>query len=333
MTGKTHYRLGIMYYLVFSILPFMASMPIIKGNSKISLAAIGAAALGALIVDSDTERSMINQSNPVTFGVTKITSSLERILNRLLRFIIGFSSGYLILHNIPWIIQKFGAMDQVYFISYLIAFTCIFAGIASERFINRIPVIAIIYNTCSTTINVILSVLKRFIVLIIYATFGIALVIYNLQNGNHVMLYIFAIVILGTAVLPHRTFLHSIEGFILYSIIAVYISGIFEAPQLGTAFIVGYFSHIYLADVLTNTGVPVSVIPTILRKIGVHKRLMKFSFYRIICKVLDARLCISVMSTGTASGNVFEYIYCSLLFILTAILVISQQGILAFSLV
>lgn len=49
MTGKTHYRLGIMYYLVFSILPFMASIPIIKGNSKISLAAVGAAALGALI--------------------------------------------------------------------------------------------------------------------------------------------------------------------------------------------------------------------------------------------------------------------------------------------
>ncbi len=68
----------------------MASMPIIKGNSKISLAAVGASALGALIVDSDTERSMINQSNPVTFGVAKITSSLERILNRLLRFIIGF---------------------------------------------------------------------------------------------------------------------------------------------------------------------------------------------------------------------------------------------------
>jgi hypothetical protein len=333
MTGKTHYRLGIMYYLVFSVLPFMASIPIIKGNNKISLAAVGAAALGALIVDSDTERSMINQSNPVAIGAAKITSSLERILNRLLRFIIGFSSGYLILHSIPWIIRKFGASDRVYLITFFIAFTCIFAGIASERLIRRIPVIAVVYIACLTAVHFLMTTAKRLLVGLLYFAAALGLIIYNLQTGNHIMLYIFAIVILGTAMLPHRTFLHSVEGFILYSVIAVYISGIFEAPQLGTAFIVGYFSHIYMADVLTNTGVPVSVIPTILRKLGLHDRLMKLSFYRIICKVLDARLCISVMSTGTPSGNVFEYIYCSLLFILTAILVINQHGILAFSLV
>lgn len=333
MTGKTHYRLGIMYYLIFSVLPLMSSIPIISSNNEISLAAVGAAALGALIVDSDTDRSLINQINPITYGATTITSSAERIIKRLLRLILGTATGFLVLDNLPTIVERFGKDDKAYITAYVIAFTCIFAGITNERFIQSIPLISTVYNLFSAAIKGLLTIIKRFIILLLYLSAGIGLIVYNFKNDNEIMLYIAAIILLGTAIFPHRTFLHSIEGLVLYTVLIKYIANIFGYPGLGNAFFIGYFSHIYLADILTNSGIPVSVIPTIFKKIGIHNRLMNFAFYRVVSKVLDAKLSIEVMSTGTSSGSVFEYAYCMILFILAAILVVNNYNVLTFSLI
>lgn len=333
MTGKTHYKLGIMYYIIFSILPLMSAVPLLQGNSRITLASVGAAALGALIVDSDTERSLISQVNPVAYGTNKVVSTVEMLFNRILRLVIGTVAGYLILSNLSKITQIFGSGDKTYYIAYFTAFTCIFAGVTSERFIQRLPVISILYNVCSSAISIILTVVKSFLVFICYIAAAAGIVIYNVRHGNQVVPYIIAAIILGTVLLPHRTFLHSIEGFILYSVIAKYIFGMIHFPQLADAFITGYFSHVYLADILTNNGVPVSVLPTVLKKTGMHDRLARFSVYRAINRVLNTKLSFSVMSTGTSSGNIFEHIYCSILFILAAILILNKYNLLNFSLV
>ena len=333
MTGKTHYKLGIMYYMIFSLLPLIATVPILSGNSKITLASVGVAALGALIPDSDTERSMINQINPITAGTKSIVSSIELIFKRILRLLIGISGGFLILNNLDSIERVFGQNDKTYIIAYTVAFTCIFAGITSEKFIQRIPIISTIYNICSVVVKSISTIIRRFIVLLIYLGAGFGLLVYNLKNYNEIMLYIAAAILLGTAIFPHRTFLHAVEGFVLYTLLAKYIAVRLGYHQLGTAFSIGYFSHIYLADILTNNGVPVSVIPTVFRKIGIHNRLMKFSLYRAAARILDAKLSISIMSTGTASGCVCEYIYCTILLLLAAALVASGQNTLTFALI
>lgn len=330
MTGKTHYKLGILYYIIFSILPLAVSLPIIRGNDKISLAAIGAAALGALIVDSDTEKSLINKANPVTRGTAKITSAVELIMKRLIKLIIGATAGLLLLCNKSRIAEYFAIDNRIYIIIYLIAFTCILAGIANEGLIKRIPVLSTIYKMCSAVTRASLNMVKRFVVMLIYFSAGVYLIIYNLNNGNEIMIYIAAIIIFGTAIFPHRTFLHSVEGFILYTALAIYIAEIFNRPYLGNAFAIGYFSHVYLADILTNSGVPVSVIPKVLKKIGIHNKFMKFPPYKLFIKPLSSKVSASVMSTGTSSGNVFEFVYCIILLIIALTLIVNNYYKLTF---
>jgi len=333
MTGKTHYKLGILYYIIFSILPIALSVPIIRGNSKISLASAGAAALGALIVDSDTEKSLINKANPVTRGTAKITSTADMMIRRVLRLIIGVTAGFLILYNQSRIVEYFGADNKTYIIMYAIAFTCMLAAVTNETLIKRIPVLSIIYNMCSAVVRASLNIIKRFIILTVYFSLAIGLIIYNLNNDNQIIIYIAAIIILGTAIFPHRTFLHSVEGFILYTFIAIYTANILGRPQLGSAFAIGYFSHVYLADILTNSGVPVSVIPRVLKKIGIHKKLMKFTPYKIFIKAFGSKISACVMSTGTASGNIFEFAYCMILFIIALTLIVNNYYKLTFVLI
>ncbi|AOT68325.1 hypothetical protein [Geosporobacter ferrireducens] len=48
------------------------------------------------------------------------------------------------------------------------------------------------------------------------------------------------------------------------------------------------------------------VLPRILGKIGLHKRLRKFKLYSLLYQVLNIRLRVPLISTGTKLGNIFE---------------------------
>lgn len=333
MTGKTHYKLGILYYIIFSILPLAVSVPIIRGNAEISLASIGAAALGALIADSDTEKSLINRANPVTRGTAKIANATQRIMKMILKLIIGVAAGSLILFNRTQIADFFGNNKRTNIIICLVAFICIFSGAANEKVIKRIPVLSLIYRMCSEISRATLNMVKRFSIITIYFSIGIGLVIYNLNSGNRIIIYVAAVILFGTAIFPHRAFLHSIEGFILYTFLAVNIAEAFAHPQLGNAFVIGYFSHLYLADILTNSGVPVSVVPRILKKTFIHTKLKKFAPYKLFIKVLDSKISASVMSTGTPAGNVFELVYCMVLLIIVLALIANNYYSLTFAII
>ncbi|RCX10409.1 LexA-binding, inner membrane-associated putative hydrolase, partial [Anaerobacterium chartisolvens] len=168
----------------------------------------------------------------------------------------------------------------------------------------------------------------RAVMFLAYAGCGAAILIYNLNSTGDGVVYLAGLLLIATAIFPHRSFLHSTEGLVLYSICAFYLAGKLGYAYLGNAFFLGYASHLYLADMFTKEGIPLSVIPMILKKAGVHKVLKKYTLYRAVYGVLDIRLRLPLSSTGSKSGDRLEGAYVLLLLIAcAAAFLISGAGI------
>lgn len=318
MTGKAHYRIAMLSCAIAATVPGINSSSILNNKvitvpRGISLAALCVAAIAALMVDADTPHSKINHYNPATAAANEAIGFAGNLLKIILRLVIGIGLGLTIFKYSKFIIKELSGIRQIShyasIITYLTGALLIFSAVASERFLRRIPIVGAIYRMISISITTGESILKRVAMFMVYAGSGVYLMIYNTKHTHDPYLYLIGCLLIAISIFPHRSFLHSFEGILVVTISASYLFNKIGYGNLKYAFLIGYASHLYLADILTIEGVPISVIPLILRKIGIHRLLEHNSVYNIIYGVLNFRLVIPLMSTGSPSGNMFEEVY------------------------
>lgn len=130
---------------------------------------------------------------------------------------------------------------------------------------------------------------------VIFAVFLFAFSVYLMQDSPFVICILTPLFIFS----PHRTFSHSIEGFVLASLI-FYNLGFYSGN--GWAFAVGYASHLWLSDIFTSEGVPLFYAGNWLsRKIPLEKLSEKINF-----NTLGKNISIhSFFKTGTRFENFY----------------------------
>ncbi len=152
-----------------------------------------------------------------------------------------------------------------------------------------------------------------------YVCSSVILAIYNVLNQNDIYVYLICVLLICIATFPHRSFLHSVEGVIVFTISASYVFSKLGYEYLTGCFFVGYISHIYWADIFTKEGVPVLSLPRFiakaLRKLGIHNK-----FIITLEKIGKFKLKLPPhITTGSELGNLFEVIYIILLLIVVVI--------------
>ncbi|MTI53771.1 metal-dependent hydrolase [Geosporobacter ferrireducens] len=314
MMGRTHFQVGILSYVLASTVPHIANLPVIGGGrGEINIAAACIAGAAALMADVDSQHSKINQMNPVVGSANKLVDTGEDILKRLLSiiFTLGIGSGILFFRSdiikMLWYFDKIKPYAEG--ITYGAAAFFLILGVCGRegtRVLTKLPLIGNIYTGITTGINKGSALLKRMMMIIIYGGAGLWIIGYNASHGKDPYLYLVGALFIAAVIFPHRSFFHSIEGFLIFTAAVSYLSNRIGYPEFRYAFMIGYISHLYFTDIFTKEGVPLSVLPRILEKIGLHKRLRKFKLYSLLHQVLSIRLRVPLISTGTKLGNIFE---------------------------
>lgn len=307
MMGKTHFKIGILSYCILITAPFFAFLPYIYRTNRLSMMNILIAGIAALLPDADSQHSLINVHNPAV-GVTKyVLGLMETVMERLVRLAFSLCLGVILIrynnsfnfHSLaPTVISALGTV-------------LIILGIISsnDKWIKKIPFIGHLYFSILSGNRKLFNAIKRVVMALIYGGAGLGIMIYNYYTSGDLITYIIGMVLIGVTTFPHRTFLHSIEGFVMMNISVAYLGKQLGYEQIFVPFFIGYFSHLYLADIFTKEGVPLSIIPRILRKLGLHKKLRKNRLYKVIYKALNINLRVPIMSTGTKAGNKIEAAY------------------------
>ncbi len=297
MLGRTHYKLGIGYYLIF--LPLTITIFTVNRLEHLLLGVL-VAAFAALLPDIDTASSKINTQNPITGIPIKIIDSTTKVLLFIVRCGTFIAAAYFL-----WIYSEGQATSQKPLLR-VIAGLLVLLGIFGGRITKHLPVftwlekVAIKYG----------SRLKKIVIhLFVYAVVAVGY-IYNFKTSNDWVIYFLGFILVASTTFPHRTFTHSLEGFLLYSFYAYHLADLFGYPSLSMAFFVGYGSHLYLSDVFNPTGVPLSFAPYLLNGTGIHGYMKDRNnkVYDAIYKVLSIRLRINLMNTGSR----WEVLYYSL---------------------
>lgn len=327
--GKTHCKIGVLYYILLGMLPFL-TVPYFT-DYKISLAGVGAAALGALLPDADTQHSKFNYINPVVGVPYRIVEKIERMLLIIIRFLLTIGIGLLVLYYSNYIILYLSLIPELspwkMYITYGSAIILLIAGLGSGRLVKYIPFIGYIYCLFLKIIYKTGNFFKRVIMILIYISLGIGLIVYNYLQLQDCYVYLIGGLFICIAIFPHRTFLHSVEGLILFNISVSYIAVKVGFPYLATAFFIGYFSHLYLADVFTKEGIPLSILPFILKRLKLNGYLYKYKIYKLFYKVLNIRLRIPVVHTGTRHGTLIETLYIGCMLLIVGLILI-KSGVL-----
>lgn len=315
MMGKTHLKIGILSYCLVLTIPLFAAVPYITQNG-ISLVQIIIAGIAALMPDADSQHSYINRLNPVTGAANKAVDVSESILIKIISFSFTIGIGGLIIFNPGTLIKMFISAGISYnkskILVYLIGVILVLlglVGIKGERILKRIPIVGYIYKLVIKNTKSITSIIRKYLLKLIYISIGAWIILYNVNKYNDFNLYLIGTIFLGIAVFPHRSFLHSTEGLIALTIAVHYLSNKIGYVQATPAFFIGYFSHLYLADIFTKEGIPLSIMPRILKKTGIHAVMKKFKVYMIIYKIINIRLVVPIMSTGSKKGDLIENSY------------------------
>jgi len=340
MNGRSHQKIAMLSYAIVATIPAINSMMIFNNKyihipMGISLIGLGTAALSGLIVDADSQNSKISQMNPVTGASTKVISYIENLLRLLLRLLLGLGSCALILWYsnpiISWLtsikyISEFSHMysyENIHLyakiFTYSLSLIFLILGIINEKIYKKIPIIGSIYKELSKEINKSSHNFKRIALLLTYVSASVILAIYNYTNLNDVYVYLICILLVSIAAFPHRSFLHSIEGVIAFTISASYVFDKLGQNYLTGCFFVGYISHIYWADIFTKEGVPFLSLPRF-----IAKALKKLRLHNIFVITLEkmGKLKLKLpphMITGSEFGNLFEVIY--ILFLLAVVII------------
>ncbi|KXG74963.1 metal-dependent hydrolase [Thermotalea metallivorans] len=328
MMGRTHFKVGILSYLIAGSVPLIATMPLIgKGKAEVSIAQACVAGLAALMADVDSQHSQINQMNPVTKTASQFIDSTENILKNILRtaFTIGIGIGILLFRK--EFIQLLSTYNKITPYASMITYgsATLFIVLGSlgkkgDRILSNIPIVGYIYNQILSMVNQGGAFLKRFLMFMLYTGIGAWIIYYNYRFIRDPYLYLVGVLFIAAVSFPHRSLFHSAEGLIMFTLAVSYLTRRIGYPEFQHAFFIGYFSHLYLADIFTEEGIPLSILPRILKKIGLHGQMKKFWLYRIAYGIFNIRLRIPIIHTGTTKGNIFEEIY---VFILLAAAIIS----------
>jgi len=323
MNGKSHQKIAMLSYAIVATIPIVNSMPIFNNNyiqvpMGISLIGLATAGLSGLLVDADSQHSKINHMNPLTGTSNKVINDIEKLLKLLLRLILGVGLGSLILWYSRTIIEELKSIKllseyahiNIYaeIFTYSMSFIFIVLGVTNERNFKRIPIIGSVYKRLAAIINAGSHDFIRIAMFLTYAGTSVVLAIYNFTNLKDPNIYLICILLIGIATFPHRTFLHSIEGVIIFTISASYVFNKLGYEYLTGCFFVGYISHIYWADIFTKEGVPLFSMPRfiaeLLKKLGIHNK-----FVRILEKIGKFKLKLPPhITTGSDIGNLFEKI-------------------------
>ncbi len=292
MMGKTHLKIGILYYLLTAWISTVLVVPLLSPY-RIEVGALGllAASFGAIFPDADEQHSLINSRNPIF----KISNKTINYINKTIKWIVGF-----LFFFIPAaLIVRYMNFYKGYTIGLMTLSIALFIMALNNLKVGRkFPGIATIFRFLDYRFNRI----KKLIMMCFYLGIGGFSIYYGYMN-NQVQGYIWGLIFAVIAVLPHRTFLHAPEGLLLITLGMKYLLNSIGRPDVVGPFFIGYFSHLYLGDIFTNSGIPVSSIPIFLKKFNLHRSLN--SLY----KVLNKRISIPIMSTGSRLGNIIEVIY------------------------
>ena len=322
MNGKTHYKVGAMYYTLFASVPVLASSPLGSGG-KMTVLGIGAAMFGALVVDADTQSGSINQTNPGTAIPNMLVDTTANILKSLIRFLLFAGAGTAVIiysDNIKLLHGISGTRPYTTLITYSMAAFLFLLSVAGEKMAAKLPIINIFYSVAGRIMDKSATAIKKLFRIGFYVGLGTSLIIYNSMEQINIVVYMAGLLLITIPFLRHRMFLHSIEGLVILSTVLGYTVLKLNYGYLQIPIVIGIISHLYLCDLFTNSGVPVSgILLYLLEKTGIHERLENKKAYFIFYRILSARLKIPLTSTGTAIGNLFEYIYVLLLAVIVAI--------------
>lgn len=329
MNGASHQKIAMLSYAIVATVPIINSMTLFNNRyihvpMGISLTGLCIASLSGLLVDADSQSSKINHLNPLTGTSNKVANTIEKLLKLLLRLFLGIGLCALTLIYSTTII---GQLTKINYIgnyaklcTYIMAFIFLVIGTTNEKVYKKIPIIGPIYKKLSVPLNKGSNNFKRTTMLLTYIGSSLILVIYNVSNTNDIYIYIICFLLICIGVFPHRSFLHSIEGVIIFTISASYIFNKLGYKYLTGCFFVGYISHIYWGDIFTKEGVPIFSSPRfialLMKKIGLNNNI----FY-VIEKIGKFKLKLPPhITTGSNSGNLFEIIY---IIVLAVVLIIS----------
>jgi len=325
MNGRSHQKIAMLSYAIVATVPIINSMTIFNNRyihvpMGISLIGLCTASLSGLLVDADSQNSKINHMNPLTGTSNKVVNNIEKLLKLFLRLFLGIGLCALTLIYSTTIISQLARINYIgsyaKLCTYFMAFIFLVIGITNEKFYKKIPIIGLIYKKISSIISKGSNNFKRTTMFLTYISSSAILVLYNITNANDIFIYIICILLICIAVFPHRSFLHSIEGIIVFTISASYIFNKLGYEYLTGCFFVGYVSHIYLGDIFTKEGIPILSSPrfivVLLKKIGIHN-----NFIYAFEKIGKFKLKLPPhITTGSDTGNLFEVIYIIVLIII-----------------
>jgi len=313
MMGRTHYIVGILYYLLFSMIPMCTILGF--SNNKTIVFCILAAAVGAIFPDADSDHSLINSRNPIFKTSNKVINNSKKRLKRLYSFIFFSTPAALIILYIYRENRYSKELLAVVVILFVLAFNGVKIG---EKI--YIP----IFTDGLRAINAGAARVKKIFMMLVYLSLG-AVCIYLGRGSTEGIVW--GTIFIFIAIFPHRTFLHSPEGIILVTVGVRYLEKRLHISNISIAFFIGYFSHLYLADIFTNSGIPISTLPSILKKIGLHKKLKNNKIYMKFYSFFDTRLSIPLIKTGSKLGSILEGLYVVCLSILVFTIFLKYRSV------
>lgn len=324
MRGQTHYKLGILYYILICILP-AAAVPIIF-KTQFSFLGIGAAALGGLFPDIDCKNSLIYKRNPIFMATDEAVSILEQIFYFILKVCFTLIPGILIILNankIIWEFQNYFEFQRLKVITYSLSIVFILTFFISKKLLKKLPFFNLILS-CSQKTG---WLLKKFIVFAFFFALGVLIWITNNHGGRDPLVYCIVGIIFLIPFLNHRCFSHSIEGIIVFTWVMNYFFTSIDYSELTIPFLIGYFSHLYLADIFTKEGIPLLFLPYFLRRVGIHKRLNNFGIYKVLDQIFHRHIRIFIEPREQRKANTFEKGYILSVIFAIIILVMNGQGL------
>lgn len=302
MMGRTHYTIGVLYYLLFCMIPMFTVIEFSDFSNLIIC--ILAAAIGAVFPDADSDHSLINSRNPVFKTSNKVVNHYKQLLKKAFAFV---------FFNIPVVLIGIYMYRNKNYSTGLLVFIFILfiMSIKGSRIGEKVYVP--ILTEGLRAINTGAARIKKMFMILVYFSVGISCIYFGKGNFQGIL---WGFIFIFIAIFPHRTFLHSPEGIILVTVGVKFLEDKIMITNISTAFFIGYFSHLYLADIFTNNGVPISTIPLILKKTRIHNRLKKNKAYMRMYNILNKKLAISLIKTGSKMGSIIEGIYVFALFAL-----------------
>lgn len=311
MMGRTHYTLGVLYYLLFCIIPTFTVIQFSDFNNMVI--GILAAAIGAIFPDADSDHSLINNRNPIFKTSNKVVNHYKRLFKKVFAFVFFCIPGALMIvymyHHNNY------SIGLLIFTLILFILSIKGAELGEKVYIPILTEGLRVINSGAVRV-------KKIFMMMVYLSVGIACIYFSKGNIQGI---IWGAIFISIAIFPHRTLLHSPEGITLVTVGVKYLENKIMIPNISLAFLIGYFSHLYLADIFTNSGVPISTIPLILRKTGLHLKLKKSKAYMRIYNILNKKLSIPLIKTGSKMGGIIEGIYVFGLFALVFSIIINNR--------